>query len=271
MCVESTNLYSGSLKTNTVLNAQGSTPAWDIDIDLSGIDMGPFLRDMADSDAFTGRLNFNSDVSARGANNDAIMRSLNGNAKFNIDDGVLNGVDLAYWYSVGSNMLSSGDIVGSVVSSRSNTKKTEFIEASGSFVINNGVATNKDLKLYNDGFYATGSGDIDLGRQKINYSLRINDAKEVSPGVYEPTGTAIPVKITGDLADPSVGVDTLIIQELILQQIGGTVIDQIQQVIPIFGAGAAAGAGAEEATDDDEVNVLEDPGKAIGDRLKKLF
>ncbi len=80
-------------------------------------------------------------------------------------------------------------------------QKTDFSEMSASFNIKNGVAHNDDLSIKAPILRITGSGDIDIGNETLNYVAKPtvvaslkgqggNDLDKLS-------GLTFPIKLTG--------------------------------------------------------------------------
>ncbi|HLF66377.1 MAG TPA: AsmA family protein, partial [Gammaproteobacteria bacterium] len=86
------HLYSGELSTTTAIHLQNPIPYFDIDAKLSHINVGSFLKDRGSKSKFQGHLNLQTKLKTQGLDRDRIVNSLNGTAKFNIDDGVLHGI-----------------------------------------------------------------------------------------------------------------------------------------------------------------------------------
>ena len=92
---------------------------------------------------------------------------------------------------------------------RSPTEKTDFSEMAASFTIQNGVATNKDLRLLSPQLRITGAGTASLGDRTMDYTLRpkLVGQPAVQGGPADATGLEIPVKLTGSWDKPTVAPD----------------------------------------------------------------
>ena len=90
-------------------------------------------------------------------------------------------------------------------------QKTDFSELSGTFAIRNGVASNNDLAMKSPLLRVAGAGDINIGEDSINYTVKATlagtlkgqDGREAS----DLKGITVPVRATGPLAAPSFGLD----------------------------------------------------------------
>ncbi|MEO0916748.1 MAG: AsmA family protein [Pseudomonadota bacterium] len=139
------------------------------------------LTDMAGFDRMRGAGNTQLSFLGVGQSLDEIMRSLSGSAALDIGKGDITGFDLA--------SLFGGSDTAEAVGDRATTI---FQSLEASFDIENGVMRNDDLLITANLFEATGRGDIDLGGQRMDYTLR--------PRVFENDltgGLSIPVRIEG--------------------------------------------------------------------------
>lgn len=139
------------------------------------------LTDIAGFDRMRGAGNTQLSFLGVGQTLDEIMRSLSGSGALDIGQGDITGFDLA--------SLFGGSETAEAVGDRA---VTIFQSLDASFTIENGVMKNDDLLMTAKLFEARGSGDIDLGRQYLNYVLR--------PSVFENAvtdGFSIPVRIRG--------------------------------------------------------------------------
>ncbi len=146
------------------------------------------LTDMAGFDRMRGAGNTQLSFLGVGQNLDEIMRSLSGNGALDIGQGDITGFDLASLFG-GSD---AADAVG-------DRAVTVFQSLEASFTIENGVMKNEDLLVSAKLFEASGGGDIDLGRQYLDYVLH--------PRVFENDvtgGLSIPVRIEGPWSTPRI-------------------------------------------------------------------
>ncbi|AXI41531.1 AsmA family protein [Sulfitobacter sp. SK011] len=151
-----------------------------------GVEMQPLLRDTADLTRFSGKGDAEVSFLGAGGTVDAIMRSLRGNGAIKVGRGAIEGIDL-------DKLLGSFDVEGGT---------TVFDSLVANFVIEAGVLRNDDLLMLLPNFNATGSGQINIGAQTLDYTvvpkaLRVNGAR----------GLAVPVRISGPWADPTIRPD----------------------------------------------------------------
>lgn len=190
-------LYGGNGTGTIGLDGSGATPAFALDLNFRGVQAEPFLSDAAGITRLTGTGTLVAKVNGSGSSERAWMRSLNGAARINLADGAIKGVNLAEIARTIQSAL-TGSAVGGAA-------KTDFAELSGSFVIKNGVAANKDLKMLNPFVRLNGAGIVDIGNRTLDYRVEpkaVNSIKGQG-GKAGLGGIGIPFRIHGPWSNPS--------------------------------------------------------------------
>lgn len=194
----SANLYEGTMRGAMSATAS-SNPQLTLQQQLTGINIGPLLRDAADKDLLEGRGNVALDVSTQGATVSAMKKNLNGSSKVNLVDGAIKGINIAA--SLRTAQASLGLKGGSTTQGASSTEKTDFSELSASFNIRNGVAHNNDLAAKSPLLRLGGNGDINIGADSMDYLAKATVVGTLKgQGGKESTdlrGVTVPVRIYG--------------------------------------------------------------------------
>lgn len=203
----SANLYEGTLAGTLALDGNANRVA--LKATLSGIAVGPLLRDLAQQDKLEGKGNVTLDVAAAGKTVNALKSALGGTAKVQLRDGAIKGVNIAELLRKGRAMLGGG---GSQAEQSADAKeKTDFSELNASFTIKNGVAHNEDLDVKAPLVRLTGAGDIDIGKSAIDYTAKAavvaTSQGQGGKELGELAGVTIPVRLTGPLDDMKYKVD----------------------------------------------------------------
>ncbi|WP_292937709.1 AsmA family protein [Noviherbaspirillum sp.] len=195
------NLYGGSVSGALAITA-GKPVRFALRQTLSGINVGPLLKDAIDKEPIEGRGNVQLDVSTSGATFNQIKKGLNGNAKLELRDGAIRGVNIAQ--TVRRAKAQIGAIRGDAPpqsGTASAAEKTDFSELTGSFRIANGVAHNDDLNIKSPLVRVGGSGDINLGEDRIDYLARATVVSTLQgqggPELQALKGLTLPVKLSG--------------------------------------------------------------------------
>jgi AsmA protein len=250
----SARLYEGSMAGAFSADANGNRIA--VKETLTGVQVGPLLRDYAKKDILEGKGNIALDVQTAGGTVSALKRALAGNARIQLSDGAVKGINLAESFrnfkaSLGAKSTSSASDA---------RKQTDFSEMSASFNIKNGVAHNEDLKAASPFLRLGGAGDINIGASSIDYLAKATVvATSKGQGGKEASqlaGLTVPVRLTGPLDKPNWSIEYAAIAGDLLKsgiKLGGAAGGAVGEA-----AGAAAGAVGGAAG-------------AIGEKLKGLF
>jgi len=190
----SANLYQGSISGSLSINAH-ATPSIAIKQVMSGINIAPLLKDVANLDMLEGKGNVSLNLSAQGNTVSAIKKDLSGDMALNLADGAIKGINL-------TKLISSAQSIGKGSFKQtmgvSKEEKTEFSEFKASFKVNNGVAHNEDLSVKAQLLRMTGKGDINIGNDSINYTAKATLYK--SPDGRGGSVT-VPVHLSGPFSD----------------------------------------------------------------------
>ncbi|WP_370402321.1 AsmA family protein [Sulfitobacter sp. JB4-11] len=177
--------YGGGLSGEFVMNNRNGLSVGGT-LNAADVQINPLLSDLADLTRFTGTGNARLSFLGVGDNVDQIMRSLKGDGTIALGRGSIEGIDL-------DQLLGSFDVKGGT---------TVFDSVNASYTIAGGILRNDDLLMLLPNFNTTGSGQINLGAQTLDYTvvpkaLRVNGDR----------GLAVPVRISGPWSDPSVKPD----------------------------------------------------------------
>jgi AsmA protein len=202
------NLYQGSLAGALSVQA-AATPVIAIKQNLTGINVGPLLKDAANFDTLEGKGNFSLDVSGQGQTVTAIKKALNGTAAVKLADGAIKGVDIAG--AIRNAKAKLGALKGETSQAAKQTEKTDFSELSASFSIKNGVAHNSDLAGKSPLLRLGGEGDIDIGNENLDYLVKATvvatAAGQGGKELLDLKGLTVPVKLSGPFAAPQYKID----------------------------------------------------------------
>ena len=198
----SANLYEGTLSGTLGLQAEGRVALKDT---LTGIAIGPLLRDAAQQDKLEGKGNLALDVYAAGRSVNAMKRALAGTAKVDLRDGAIKGIDIA------AILRKARSALGQQQAQAATSERSDFSEMTASFNIKNGVAHNEDLDVKAPLFRIGGRGDIDIGNSSLDYVTRasvVATAKgQGGAGADQLSGVSVPVRLSGPFDNMKYDVD----------------------------------------------------------------
>jgi AsmA protein len=196
----SASLYEGKVAGALSLQADGNRIA--LKEDLTGIAIGPLLRDVAQKDMLEGKGNIALDVNAAGATVEAMKKALAGTARVQLKDGAYKGFNLAEALRKAKAALGGSR---EEKSAAAETKQTDFSEMSASFTIKGGVAHNEDLDVKAPLFRVGGRGDVDIGNSRLDYTTKatvVGTSKGQGGAELEQlSGLTVPVRLSGPFDD----------------------------------------------------------------------
>ncbi len=197
------DLYQGKFNGSTTFDARGKQPKLALNNSLTGIQVGPLLKDVAGEDRLTGNGELHANVSMVGLSEAEIKRSLNGTSRFAFTDGALKGVNIAETVRKASAALG----IESKSMETGTPGQTDFSELSGSLQMTNGIVRNDDLQAKSPLLRIEGKGKVDLPNNSIDYLVITELVKSLAgqggKSRDELSGVPIPVRVTGPLDNPS--------------------------------------------------------------------
>ncbi len=241
----SADLYQGSMAGSLSVDAR-ATPAITLKQDMKSVAVGPLMVDAINNDMLDGKGTVNVNVTTQGGTVTALKKALNGTAALNLADGAVKGIDIAGTIRDIKNKLSfKGNALGA-----DQKKRTEFSEMVASFNIKNGVAHNEDLSIKAPLLRISGSGDIDIGNETLNYIAKPTVVASLKgqggSDLDKLSGLTFPIKLTGTFNAPKYGLDfsaigTEIAKKGLLEKVGGSKGEAVQKLIGGDKAGGLEG------------------------------
>ncbi|WP_409281610.1 AsmA family protein [Pseudomonas defluvii] len=161
-------LYNGDFESKGKLDVRPEIPQIGLNTQINRVPVEHFIKGEDDSSPLKGLLDLSSDLTASGNSQKALIDTLNGNASFAINNGVLVNANLEQQLCQGIATLNRKALSG-----EPRGKDTPFEELKGSLVLRNGVASNPDLKVRIPGLTVNGAGDLDLRVLGMDYRVGV--------------------------------------------------------------------------------------------------
>ncbi|PBJ27325.1 putative assembly protein [Pseudomonas sp. ACN8] len=162
------DLYEGNFETTGTLDVRQPVPALNLQTKISGVPAEKILESQGKNPPVKGLVTLNSSLTGNGNSQKALIETLNGNASFVINNGVLLNANLEQQLCKGIATLNRKTLNG-----EPRGKDTPFQELKGNLTLRNGVASNPDLKARIPGMTVNGDGDIDLRVLGMDYRVGI--------------------------------------------------------------------------------------------------
>ncbi|WP_277760207.1 AsmA family protein [Pseudomonas sp. A34-9] len=161
-------LYNGGFAANGTLDVRPSAPVLNLQTRLNRVPVEKILESQGKNPPVKGLVTLTSNVTGSGNSQQALIDTLNGNASFVINNGVLLNANLEQQLCKGIATLNRKTLSG-----EPRGKDTPFQELKGNLTLRNGVASNPDLKVRIPGMTVNGNGDIDLRVLGMDYRVGI--------------------------------------------------------------------------------------------------
>ncbi len=140
-------------------------------IGVSGIRVGPFLKNVAGESYVTGTGWINVDVTGGGLDWDSFMKSVNGTGSFFVKNGAVKGFHITHKASkepVPGNKAKPGRAAGNM------PEEQDFEDLSAKVIFENGRIINQDGLLNTRGLSLEGKGAVDLARETVDYNVYVD-------------------------------------------------------------------------------------------------
>jgi AsmA protein len=162
------DLYEGNFEATGTLDVRQQPPALNLQTKISRVPVEKILESQGKNPPVKGLVTLNSTLTGSGNSQKALIETLNGNAGFVINNGVLLNANLEQQLCKGIATLNRKTLSG-----EPRGKDTPFQELKGTLTVRNGVASNPDLKVRIPGMTVKGDGDVDLRVLGMDYRVGI--------------------------------------------------------------------------------------------------
>ena len=190
----SANLYEGAMQGALSAQADGRVA---VKQTLTGVAVGPLLRDVAQKDMLEGKGTVALDLTAAGKTVNTLKKSLAGTSRIALKDGAIKGINLAEVFRRAKTALASSEQKAQA----REAQQTDFSEMTASFVVRNGVAHNEDLDVKAPLFRISGKGDVDIGNSRIDYvtnaTVVATTQGQGGADLAQLSGLTVPVHLVG--------------------------------------------------------------------------
>ena len=164
----SAQLYQGTVKGN--LNVDANSNQIQIQQNMSGIRINPFIQDLLNKDVVEGKGDVVLNLRTQGNTVNAFKRALDGNVSLKLVDGAVKGINLAKTLrDFKSKILGKTDQQQSV----NTLEKTDFSALSASIQFKDGIGQSDDLQLQSPFLRVGGSGNVNLHKDALDYVAKV--------------------------------------------------------------------------------------------------
>jgi len=195
------NLYNGTT-SGTLSAVAAQPPRFTFRQNLQDVSVGALLKDAIGKAPIEGKGKVQMNIQAQGATANQIKKSLSGTARIELVDGAVKGINIAQMMrdaKASINLVKGSD--SSKQGTTSPQEKTDFSEMSAGFKIIGGIANNDDLTVKSPLIRLNGTGDINVGEDRLDYLLKASVVPTLQgqggADLQALKGVTIPIKLYG--------------------------------------------------------------------------
>jgi AsmA protein len=213
----SAKLYGGSMNGTATLVA-GGPPRVTVRQTLADVSVGALLKDLTAKQPVDGRGRLVLDLSTQGGLASALKKNLAGSVRLELRDGAVRGVDLGEIIRIAKGTGTS-----------SAAQQTPFTTLDATFRVAAGVARNDDLVAASPLMRITGSGEIDLVDERVDYLAK---ATLTNDALGKLQGRTVPVRLRGPFASIGYSVDVgAVVQEEVKRKVEKELVDKLKGIL----------------------------------------
>jgi len=203
-----TNLLGGVINTDIVNKFSKGENTLKLKLHAEKVNAGSFLKLLRLTDSFEdGELNMDMDLVARMAPSETVLSKINGTVNLFMN----------YSYYNAENKPGVSDDFLKLMAGTEGENKILLNCFLGEFELKNGLATTEVLVFDAKGAFVLGEGDINLDTRELNITLT---PKSKGVGL---ASLAIPMKVSGELGNPTIGPEGVSVAKGILKTAFGLV------------------------------------------------
>lgn len=216
-------LAGGDLRGKLVLNGGRSPASLSAKFSASRVAIGDVLRQMAVTDMLSVAGDFSLDLRGRGGSIRALMAGLNGNAELIAGQGTIKG-GFTDWIAA--------DLIAGLAPWASQQSDTVLNCLVARFDIRKGVARANGMLVDTEQVTMQGTGNANLGKERLDFMLRPR------PKQQSLASLALPIKIGGTFADPTVVPEAAAVVAGVAGAVVGGLTDTLAILVPQASAGS---------------------------------
>ncbi|MFB9142940.1 AsmA family protein [Vibrio artabrorum] len=198
------NLYSGSISATARLDARKTPATYTAKKKIKGVKVQPLLVDVAGNDMLEGTGNIDVNVKGKSLTPTGIKKNLVGTIAINFEDGAVNGINVAQLIRE-----NYAKIKGEKVESKDEAQKTDFSAMKATLKVNKGWVSTNDLSAQSPLLRVTGQGKANFINETVDFLVRTSIVGSLEgqggKSIDELKDVTIPIKVTGQWADPKFG------------------------------------------------------------------
>jgi len=228
------NVFGSRINVKGMLNSQG-TPSADATVSIENANIAAMLSALLGQPTATGALSFETALNARGLSVADMVAALDGKGSF-----LLKGLDVqgSGKGTAFAGILGLVQSFGQLGSGLTGQSMDGLADASGSFVMNKGVAQIGDFRLASGMGDGTAAGSIDLA----NWQMDVSGAMKMSQSILGQilvlkagAPAELPFRVSGTLDSPTVKLETALLGDVDGTGISLPGLEKLEEKLPGVG------------------------------------
>ena len=190
-------LYGGDVSSRVALDVRQDIPKSNMELHAKGIQVGPLLKDVMETDFLEGTAQSKMAVSLVGDDPAKIKRTLNGTGDLLFNDGAIVGIDLA-------GMVRNVKATFGLAEEGENRPRTDFSELRAPFTITDGVVNTPGTSLMSPLLRVLAAGNANLVEETLDFRVEPKFVATLKGqgDAADRSGLMVPVLVTGTFPSP---------------------------------------------------------------------
>ena len=241
------NLYEGGVSSKGVVDVRQDVPETTIELSAEGIQVGPLLTDVLETDFLEGTVKAEVGLRLRGDNPERIKKTMNGKGDFVFKDGAIVGIDL-------TGMVQNVKATFGLAEKGAKKPRTDFSELHMPFTITEGVVNTSGTSLTSPLLRLLATGDADLVKETLDFRVepKVVGTLKGQGDAAQRSGVMVPVLVTGTFSSPKFRPD---LKDMIKKSLEGELPkpEELKKLLP----------GQDKGTGEGEAESLEEKAKGL--------
>lgn len=199
------SVAGGRIVLDGRLDARGEEPASSFSARIQRVQSEPLFEAFLARSPLLGQLDTTLSLDTAGGTLGEWLSGLNGDFITRFGEGAIRGVN------INQALRNASARMRNQAEQESQETLTPFSALNASGRIRDGVLTTRGFNLESESLRGTGEGNVDIGRQEIDYTATFVVRRELLGGDVDPEsgleGLTIPIRLRGSLFSPSVSID----------------------------------------------------------------
>ena len=198
----SMDLYQGNSTLNARVDVRGKAPVSTVDLETTGVQAGPLVRDGAGKDIIEGALAADVNLTMTGDTPEGIKKTLGGKGGLTFTDGAIVGIDIAGTIRNATSGLGLSQ-------GTSEKPSTDFAELKIPYTASQGLVTVPGASLVSPLLRLAVSGKTDLPSESLDFKVepKLVATLKGQGDTQSRSGLLIPLLITGTWQAPKIRPD----------------------------------------------------------------